>query len=196
MAKQAEQSTDKYYDIFPTTLRKLLENHPKGGHTTTYKTLGEAVGVRQQTISQYASGQTQPTADIALKIAKFFDVSVDYLLTGISSQNKDICDELGLSEASVQYLRRARNMYSLPNSERAQTIPFLDEMLSDRDFYEFLEDLSHHVKQTRMAQSKAIKGQEESGLDIEGYFIWQLQMFVEEFIRNELMKYGLKIELK
>lgn len=196
MAKQAEQSIDRYNDIFPTTLRKLLESHPKGGHTTTYKMLGEAVGVRQQTISQYASGQTQPTIDVILKIAKFFDVSVDYLLTGVSSQNKDICDELGLSETAVQYLRRARNMYSLPNSEQAQTIPFLGEMLSDKDFYEFLEDLAHHVKQTRLAQSKAIKGQEESGLDIEGYFIWQLQMFVEEFIRNELIKYGLKIELK
>ncbi len=196
MAKQAEQSIDRYNDIFPTTLRKLLESHPKGGHTTTYKMLGEAVGVRQQTISQYASGQTQPTIDVILRIAKFFDVSVDYLLTGVSSQNKDICDELGLSETAVQYLRRARNMYSLPNSERAQTIPFLGEMLSDKDFYEFLEDLAHHVKQTRMAQSNAIKGQEDSGLDIEGYYIWQLQMFVEEFIRNELIKYGLKIELK
>ena len=196
MAKQAEQSIDRYNDIFPTTLRKLLESHPKGGHTTTYKMLGEAVGVRQQTISQYASGQTQPTIDVILKIAKFFDVSVDYLLTGVSSQNKDICDELGLSETAVQYLRRARNMYSLPNSEQAQTIPFLGEMLSDKDFYEFLEDLAHHVKQTRMAQSNAIKGQEDSGLDIEGYYIWQLQMFVEEFIRNELIKYGLKIELK
>lgn len=197
MAKQSEQNVvDKYNDIFPTTLRKLLESHPKGGHATTYKALAEAIGVRQQTISLYACGQTQPTADMALKIAKFFDVSVDYLLTGISSQNKDICDELGLSETAVQYLRRARQMYSLPDSEKAQTIPFLDEMLSDKDFYEFLEDLAHHVKQLRMAQSKADKALKKTGLDIEGYFIWQLQMFVEEFIRNELVKYGLKIELK
>lgn len=196
MAKQAEQSIDRYNDIFPTTLRKLLESHPKDGHTTTYKTLGEAVGVRQQTISLYANGQTQPTAEMALKIAQFFGVSVDYMLTGVSSQNRSYYEELGLSETAVQYLRRARQMYSLPDSEKAQTIPFLDEMLSDREFYEFLEDLAHHVEQTRMAQSKADKALKKAGLDIEGYFIWQLQMFVEEFIRKELIKYGLKIELK
>ena len=85
MARQTEQNTDRYYDVFPTTLRGILESHPKDGHSTTYKALGEAVGVRQQTISQYASGQTQPTADVVLRIAQFFDVSVDYLLTGVSS---------------------------------------------------------------------------------------------------------------
>ena len=104
MEKQTEQNTDRYYDIFPTTLRGLLESHPKDGHSTTYKALGEAVGVRQQTISQYASGQTQPTADVALRIARFFDVSVDYLLTGISACNKGYNEELGLSEEAIGYV--------------------------------------------------------------------------------------------
>ena len=85
VARQTEQNIDRYYDVFPTTLRGILESHPKDGHSTTYKAFGEAVGVRQQTISQYASGQTQPTADVVLRIAKFFDVSVNYLLTGVSS---------------------------------------------------------------------------------------------------------------
>ena len=102
MAKQPEQNIDRYNDIFPTTLRGLLEKNPKDGRSTTYKALGEAVGVRQQTISQYASGQTQPTADVVLQIARFFGVSVDYLLTGVSSYNKEYNEELGLSDAAVE----------------------------------------------------------------------------------------------
>lgn len=54
MDKHPEQHTDRYYDIFPTKLRGLLESHPKDIHPTRYKALGEAVGLRQQTISQYA----------------------------------------------------------------------------------------------------------------------------------------------
>lgn len=101
MAKQSEPNTDRYFDVFPTTLRGLLESYPKGGRATTYKALGKAVGVRQQTISQYANGQTQPTADVVLKIANCFDVSVDYLLTGISAYNMDYHEEPGLSEAAI-----------------------------------------------------------------------------------------------
>ena len=31
------------------------------------------------------------------------------------------------------------------------------------------------------------------GLDIENYFIWQLQMFVQKFIQKEIRKLGLDI---
>ena len=137
MAKQSEQNTKKYFDVFPTTLRRLLERHPKGGHSTTYKALGEAVGVRQQTISQYASGQAQPTADIVLKMAKFFGVSVDYLLTGVSSYNKEYCEELGLSKSAIEHLKRASQMYPQVAPERVRTMPYLDELLSDKVFMNF-----------------------------------------------------------
>ena len=152
MAKQSEQNTKRYFDVFPTTLRGLLESHPKDGHSTTYKALGEAVGVRRQTISQYASGQTQPIADIVLKMAKFFGVSVDYLLTRVSSYNKEYGEELGLSESVIEYLKRARQMYSQADPERVQTIPYLDKLLSDKDFYEFLEDLHYHVEELLRTQ--------------------------------------------
>ena len=152
MAKQSEQNESKYFDIFPTTLRGLLDRHPKDGHSTTYKALGEGVGVRQQTISQYASGQTQPTAEVALRMAQFFGVSVDYLLTGISSYNKDYSEELGLSDTSVECLRRARNMYAQIDLENVHTMPYLDELLSDKDFYEFLDGLYRSVESLKISR--------------------------------------------
>lgn len=195
MAKQIEQNKNRYLDIFPTTLRGLLEHHPKDGHSTTYKALGEGVGVRQQTISQYASGQTQPTADVVLKIAKFFGVSVDYLLTGVSSYNKNYSDELGLSDTSVEFLRRAKNMHLQNDLERVHTMPYLDELLSDKDFYEFLDSLYYLVEDIKTeratrARMKKVYG----GLDLEGYFAWQLQMDVQEFIQKEIKKLSLDME--
>jgi transcriptional regulator with XRE-family HTH domain len=53
-------------------------------------------------------GSTQPTADILYKIAKYFDVSVDYLLTGISSSNTEIHKQLGLSEKAINFIKRAK----------------------------------------------------------------------------------------
>lgn len=64
------------------TLKALLKNHPQTGKQTSYKALGEAIGIQQQTISQYANGQTYPTSTVVLAIADYFGVTVDYLLTG------------------------------------------------------------------------------------------------------------------
>ena len=194
MARQTEQNIDRYYDVFPTTLRGILESHPKDGHSTTYKALGEAVGVRQQTISQYASGQTQPTADVVLRIAKYFDVSVDYLLTGVSSYNKEYSEELGLSEKAVELLKRAKEMYPQTDLERTRTMPYLDELLSDKEFYEFLDALYYYVEGLQGTQGMTDEMKAHfKGLDIEGYFVWQLQMFVQEFIQKEIKKLGLDI---
>lgn len=197
MAKQSEQNTDRYYDVLPTTLRNLLESHPKDGHSTTYKALGEAVGVRQQTISQYASGQTQPTADVVLRIAKFFDVSVDYLLTGVSSYNKEYSEELGLSETAIQNLKRAASLYGQADMDGLRTVHYLDELLSDTDFYEFLDALYYNVESIKSfdAMTNEMKAKiQNMGFDVESYFMWQLQMFVQDFIQKEIKKLGVNIE--
>lgn len=195
MPRQTDPNTDRYNDIFPTTLRNLLESHPADGHSTTYKALGEAVGVRQQTISLYSTGATQPTADVLLNIAKFFGVSVDYLLTGVSSTNKSYNEELGLSDASIEFLKRAKDMYGLGDPDMVKTMPYLDELLSDKDFYEFLDGLHFHIEGMGGAEGLPDEMKERfKGLNIEEYFVWQLQMFVQDFVLKEINKLGLDIE--
>ncbi len=107
MERKTKTITDKYNATFPKILRALEEHHPADGRATTHKALADAVGVRPQTISLYAAGETQPTPDTLLKISGYFGVSVDYLLTGVSSENKKINDELGLSEKAIKRLKQA-----------------------------------------------------------------------------------------
>ncbi len=55
---------------------KELRNEMK----LTTKELGEQLNLSQSTISMYESGKRQPDTETLKKIAKFFDVSIDYLL--------------------------------------------------------------------------------------------------------------------
>ena len=83
MANTSGIYSEHYNDLFPQTLRQFMAVHPVRTHErTTQKTLADAVGVRPQTISQYAIGETQPTPAVLLKIADYFCVTVDFLLTG------------------------------------------------------------------------------------------------------------------
>ena len=59
---------------------KIRELRKKCG--ITMKELGTAIGVAESTISQYETGKRQPDYETLLKIAEFFGVTTDYLLTG------------------------------------------------------------------------------------------------------------------
>ena len=65
-----------YNSHFAQTLRDLME---KNG--TTQKELADFVGVRPQTLSLYCTGETQPNVDKLLKIAEYYKVTTDFLIT-------------------------------------------------------------------------------------------------------------------
>ncbi len=53
----------------------------------TMEQLAAALGIKKQTISRYESNQREPEYATLIKIAKFFEVSTDYLL-GVKEQKQ------------------------------------------------------------------------------------------------------------
>jgi transcriptional regulator with XRE-family HTH domain len=49
-------------------------------HGISQNQLAKILSVKQQTISRYMKGEREPEIDTIIKIAKFFEVSTDYLL--------------------------------------------------------------------------------------------------------------------
>lgn len=195
MAKQEKDTMDKYNATFPTILRELMSRHPNGGQSTTQKALAEVLDIRPQTVSLYMNGTTQPTPDTLVNIAKYFDVSVDYLLTGVSSYNKEMNQKLGLTEASIQMLQNANGMETFDGMPTVMET--LNNLLSDREFYEFLDELSFKANMVRAAANMTPEQKHGMGnFDVEGYHIWDMQMYIQEFIREQLVKNGLAIENK
>lgn len=181
-----------YDGIFANMLRELLDRHPMTGARTTLKELAEAIGIRQQTVSLYKNGETQPTPETLVKIAEFFNVSVDYLLTGISSQNKSIHEELGLCEAAIDMLKTAKATETFDGM--TTLLDTLNGLLSDRDFYNFLDDVTFKTQQVKSVLEGQIDKSNMGSFDIEGYYIWDLQKYIEEFILKQLVRRGLSIE--
>ena len=95
---------DKYFGVFPTRLRGLIESRK-----TTITALANVLKISRQSVSQYQDGTGQPNVDKLCKIAQHFNVSTDYLvgLSSIPSTNndtRDICEKTGLSEHTVSRL--------------------------------------------------------------------------------------------
>lgn len=122
MARKKEPSyvTEQY--TFPSLLRKLMD-----ATGTKQKELAQALGVKPQTVSLYAQGQSFPDVNNLAKIAQFFDVSADYLIgrSPNPTVKEDIqvaCKTTGLSEDSVKVLR-SLNEWGF--TEEARVIDFL-----------------------------------------------------------------------
>lgn len=192
MAKQAKHYDDPVAERF----RLIMEEHPHTGEKTTQKALAEAVGIRPQTISLYMDGTTKPTSDNLLKIAQYFDISTDYLLTGVSSENKELHKQLGLSEEAVNLIKRAHKDDQVGST--SPVIPILDELLSSVDFFVFLEDLSLKIENLKKLAQLSPDELEKMmpGLNVPGYWEWDLNNYVQEFIKKELEKQGLHLSDK
>ncbi len=56
-------------------IRDLREDHD-----LTQQQVADAIGITQRKYSYVETGQQQLTADILIKLADFYDVSIDYIL--------------------------------------------------------------------------------------------------------------------
>lgn len=68
--------------VFAARLRELIRDTK-----TTQKDLEKAIGAAKNTVSAYAHGLCSPTLPILVRIAKHFDVSMDYL-TGLTDKKQ------------------------------------------------------------------------------------------------------------
>lgn len=78
------------YEIF----EQLLQLH----HVTAYQ-VAKATGIAQSTLSDWKKGRSIPKTDKIQKIADFFGVSLQYLMTGEnpSPPQPDILDEIDIA---------------------------------------------------------------------------------------------------
>lgn len=136
--KKNDDLFDRYYGVFPTTLRALMSEHG-----TTQKELARYVGIRPQSLAQYCSGETSPNGEKLLKIAEYYKVTTDYLLTGIIREDIPVREMLGLSERTIENMKLIKDGYF---EDSPYMLPMLDRMLGDKDFYTSLERAAYWLQ--------------------------------------------------
>lgn len=70
--------------------------------------LGEKLGVKKQSVSNWENGNIVPSIDMLIKIADYFHVSTDYLLgrDNPASDGLALMDVTGLTQVQVEHIRR------------------------------------------------------------------------------------------
>ena len=133
MPRKPNISGDHYNDPFPTRLRELMESRG-----TRQEDLTDVLGVKsRQSVTGYTDGGTVPTSDKLIALAKYFNVSVDYLigLTDVAKPDTElqaVCDYIGLSEKAVEELHREAQRMKL-RQQNGNTTRLEEEWLQSVD---------------------------------------------------------------
>lgn len=73
----------------------------------TQTSLANYIGIRVATVSAWKAQNTDPSANLLAKIAEFFGVSVDYLVTGKEQEKKPAAsDEPSIKIKNVKFIGR------------------------------------------------------------------------------------------
>lgn len=141
MPRKKNLSSDTEKEKFPTALRNLLEKKK-----LTHAQLGEMLGVRRQSIGQYATGQSYPSVNIVYDLMEKLNVSAEFIL-GLSEaeqlNNEVIRKELGIQEQSTECLRNFVSKEKLENKDliKLEMLNYLIENIED----DLLENLYNYL---------------------------------------------------
>lgn len=113
--------------------------------------LADMFGLSSGTISFYESEQRKPDIDFIVAIAKYFDVSTDYLLgltNAIDKENIDISKVTGLNDFSLTILEKSSKEKNNTAADIINTIvgmssfKMLVNLINDKDIKEVQEDIT------------------------------------------------------
>ena len=99
-----------YKEIFKTRFNELLKKSIEEGHQQ--KEITEKTGISPASITQYKNGTNLPKGEILESLAKYFNVSSNYLLGKSDTPTytfEDINKKTGLSQKSIETLYRLQH---------------------------------------------------------------------------------------
>ena len=80
------------------------------------RTLAEAIGVSQQSVNKYENHNIEPDIETLIRIADFFDTSVDYLIGHSAVRDRSI--EVRVSELDEEELLFLKQYRSLTKKQK------------------------------------------------------------------------------
>jgi len=99
--------------MFQTRLRELRE-------TAGYKSqqaFADAFGVAQSTVGNWEAGKREPNYETTIRLSKFFNVSIDYLLGNEHNLIQDKCSKLFRHNLSIALKRLDDGWEGVPEAE-------------------------------------------------------------------------------
>lgn len=168
--------------ILSKRLKELTEIKLDEDYQNTIPKQAKSMDIPYPTLIKYINGNTECPSSNIVKIARYYDVSTDYLL-GLSNVKstdtvlKGVCEYTGLSEKAVNVLKRFRN--------EEQVITLWDYVISERHiFTELASWFDRYIKSRQYCKALEIK---YSGYELKTDGVINMYDFGKSEKENEIL---------
>ncbi len=96
--------------------------------------LSRTTGISRPTLTYWYNGERAPDSDSLILLSKKLGVSIDFMLTGVRSDNLEIAESTGLSDGAIEFLRYLNYKgnhyeYDRMGNINRETISFINRVL-------------------------------------------------------------------
>lgn len=121
-----------YIETIKQRIDRMIEDGQFGtGPKITYGEIAEKIGMNKSSFSKLLNGRRELSADEAIDLAQFFNISCDELLRGRDAEYVQISDEYGLGQRAWEQLKAWQK-------ERPEFNVILDMILGDEKMADIL----------------------------------------------------------
>lgn len=145
MPRKKKEQGDAFGKVFPSRLRDLMRSED-----ATQQSLGEKIGKTRQMVGYYMDGSSSPDWETLRDIARYFNVSVDWLLGGdgpmtVKADIQQSCKTTGLSGEAVKKLSQISTYHKKVGSttmcDGVPPLEILSRLIEDSEFWRVLNYL-------------------------------------------------------
>lgn len=124
---------------FAERLTELRENSGK-----KRQEVADDLEISRASLEYYEKGKRKPDTEVLLKLAEYYDVTCDYLLKGVQTENVSINEVIGLSDKAIEHLK-LYNRLKLSREERIRFLSANGKMCKDNYCYE-IDIISYFIE--------------------------------------------------
>lgn len=169
---------------FAEILSKLLQKAKENG--ISQEIIAQTIGVSRQSLGKWANGTTVPDILDLKKLAKYFDVSADYLLGLTTNKTTNIelqavCEYTGLNEKSI------KNISSITHKYEDKYKQTLNLFFGNYDTIDFFEELANSVEFSTIEFRSFIELLCDCGYSSVSFeYDYEKRNFIEAFINDKI----------
>lgn len=105
----------------------------------------KSIGISDSSLANYENEFRVPSADIIYKICDVYGVSADYLIRGIEDINKNTSELLGLSDTTIERLKKFNNIPKNNSIDNKNFLPSLNLIINSKHGIFLLSEIYRYI---------------------------------------------------
>lgn len=127
-------------------IKKLRNNIKENGKRISQEEFAKKIGHSREQVAKWETGKQPLMPEQLDKIASFFGITIDKLVTDTDSKNRSVAEATGLSDGAIEFLKSLKGDYYIP----------------------FVTTDSDELDATSIGENLWVKGQNFVSVEVEG----------------------------